>query len=68
MPLGAGSDIVYVSTGEDVLMEPRGISIMHFDNYTLGRRAARLLMGVVDRGKEDAARPENLIIPAAQQG
>ncbi|MDR1744544.1 MAG: hypothetical protein LBS30_02195, partial [Planctomycetota bacterium] len=68
MPLGTDSGIVYVSTGEDVLMEPNGVSIMHFDNYTLGRRAARLLMGVVDRGRDDAGRPENLIIPAAQQG
>ena len=65
--LEADAKIVYVSTGEDVLMEPDGMSVMHFDNYTLGRRAARLLMGVVDRGKE-GSRPENLIIPAAQKG
>lgn len=68
MPVNAGSNIVYVSTGEDVLMTPDGISVMHFDNYTLGRRAARLLLNLVDRGKEEATRPENLIIPAAQKG
>lgn len=62
------SRIAYVSTGEDVLMEPTGMSIMHFDNYTLGRRAARLLMGVVDRTGENPGKPENLIIPAAQRG
>ena len=67
IPLGAASAIVYVSTGEEVLMEPDGMSVMHFDNYTLGRRAARLLMNIVDRGKE-ASQAENLIIPAAQRG
>jgi hypothetical protein len=67
MPLGDASNLVYVSTGEDVLMAPEGISVMHFDNYTLGRRAARLLLNIVDRGK-DGSRPENLVIPAAQKG
>ncbi|MCD8352336.1 MAG: LacI family transcriptional regulator [Planctomycetaceae bacterium] len=67
MPLGTASNIVYVSTGEDVLMTPDGVAVMHFDNYTLGRRAARLLLNIVDRGKE-TTRPENLIIPAAQKG
>lgn len=66
-PLGAGSSIVYVSSGEEVLMTPEGMSVMHFDNYTLGRRAVRLLLNIVDRGK-DALSPENLIIPAAQRG
>ncbi len=67
IPLGTDAHIVYVSTGEDVLMEPNGMSVMHFDNYTLGRRSARLLLNIVDRGKE-GSRPENLIIPAAQKG
>lgn len=67
LTLGEASNIVYVSTGEDVIMMPEGLSVMHFDNYTLGRRSARLLLGIVDRGK-DGSRPENLIIPAAQKG
>lgn len=67
LPLGTASGIVYVSTGEEVVMLPEGMSVMHFDNYTLGRRSARLLLGLVDSGKE-ASRPENLIIPAAQRG
>lgn len=66
MPLGEASNIVYVSTGEDVVMTPEGMSVMQFDNYTLGRRSARLLLGIVDRGK-DSLPPENLIIPAAQK-
>lgn len=65
IPLGEASNVVYVSAGEDVLMEPEGMSVMHFDNYTLGRRSARLLMGVVDKGK-NMPPPENVIIPAAQ--
>ncbi len=67
MPLGDASSLVYVSTGEDVLMSPEGLSVMHFDNYTLGRRSCRLLLNIVDNAKE-ATRPENLIIPAAQKG
>ena len=66
LPLGSASGIVYVSTGEDVIMTPEGMSVMHFDNYTLGRRSARLLLGIVDRGKDGTA-PESLIIPAAQK-
>ncbi len=68
LPLGSSSALVYVSTGEDVLMSPEGLSVMHFDNYTLGRRSCRLLLNIVDSGKEAASRPENLIIPAAQKG
>jgi LacI family transcriptional regulator len=67
LPLGENSAVVYVSTGEDVLMGSEGISVMHFDNYTLGRRACKLLLGIVDGGKE-SGRPENIIIPAAQKG
>ncbi len=66
LPLGDKSFIVYVSTGEDVLMAPEGVEIMHFDNYTLGRRSARLLLNIVDNGA--STQPENLIIPAAQKG
>ena len=68
LPLGEQSSIVYVSTGEDVILEPDGLSVMHFDNYTLGRRAARLLMSIVDKPKDTPHHPENLIIPAAQRG
>lgn len=68
LPLDSASNMVYVSSGEDVLMAPEGMSVMHFDNYTLGRRAARLLLGIVDRGKDEAVKPpENLILPAAQK-
>ncbi|MCC8107733.1 MAG: LacI family DNA-binding transcriptional regulator [Planctomycetes bacterium] len=67
LPIGSSANIVYVSTGEDILLAPDGIEVMHFDNYTLGRRAARLLLGIVDKGKE-AGQPENIIIPAAQKG
>ncbi|GEM_PF-2787454 len=66
LDLGKKSFIVYVSTGEDVLMAPEGIEIMHFDNYTLGRRSCRLLLNIVDNGL--ASQPENFIIPAAQKG
>lgn len=65
---GTMSSIVYVSAGEDVLMTPEGVSVMHFDNYTLGRRSARLLLNIVDNGKDVAVHPENLVIPAAQKG
>lgn len=68
LSLGESSQIIYVSTGEDVLMAPEGLSVMHFDNYTLGRRAARLLMNIVDAGKDAAKPPQNLILPAAQKG
>ena len=67
LPLGSSSSVVYVSTGEEVLMSSDGIWVMHFDNYTLGRRSARLLLHLVDNGRE-SAHPENLIIPAAQKG
>lgn len=67
LPLGKESAMVYVSSGEDVLMSPDGLSIMHFDNYTLGRRSARLLLSLVD-GAGAAAAPETIIIPAAQKG
>lgn len=67
LALGKNSAMVYVSSGEDVLMSPDGLSIMHFDNYTLGRRSARLLLNLVDGGR-DATTPENIIIPAAQKG
>ncbi len=66
-PMGERSSIVYVSTGEDVLMTPPGLTVMHFDNYTLGRRSARLLLNLIDRNKNSAT-PENVIIPAAQMG
>ncbi len=66
---GEKSGIVYISTGEDVFLEPEGLSVMHFDNYTLGRRAARLLMSLVDHPKPSAPPPpQTLIIPAAQRG
>lgn len=68
LPLGEKSSIIYVSAGEDVLMTPTGVSVMHFDNYTLGRRSARLLLTIVDNGKEASSHPENLVIPAAQKG
>ncbi len=69
LPPGEASNIVYVSTGEDVFLEPAGLSVMHFDNYTLGRRAARLLMSLVDSPKpSDPPPPQTLIIPAAQRG
>ena len=67
LPLEEASEIVYVATGEEVIMASTGISVMHFDSYTLGRRSARLLLNIVDSGK-DASPPENLIIPAAQKG
>lgn len=67
LPLGTASSIAYVSTGEDVLMIPEGMSVLHFDNYTLGRRAARLLLNIVDKGKDEPAPLENLILPAAQK-
>lgn len=68
LPLDGASSIVYVSTGEDVLMPPEGVTVMHFDNYTLGRRSARMLLNLVDGGKDTPAKPENQIIPAAQKG
>ena len=68
LPLGEASSIVYVSNGEDVLMPPEGVTVMHFDNYTLGRRSARLLLNLVDSPKDLTPRPQNLIIPAAQRG
>lgn len=68
LPLGDSSNIVYVSAGEDVLMAPEGMFVMHFDNYTLGRRSARMLLNIVDRGKDEKDKPaENLILPAAQK-
>jgi LacI family transcriptional regulator len=69
LPVDGRSHIVYVSTGEDVILDPAGLSVMHFDNYTLGRRAARLLMALVDRPKDEPAPlPSALTIPPAQRG
>ncbi len=70
LPPAEKSCVVYVSTGEDVLLASEGIEVMHFDNYTLGRRSAKLLLGIVDGGGKPPVqpRPENLIIPAAQKG
>ena len=66
---GEGSHIVYVSTGEDVIFNPAGLTVMHFDNYTLGRRAARLLMSVVDRPRDAPVPPPvSLTISPAQRG
>lgn len=65
MPLGVASSMVYVTMGEDLLMLPDGLSVMHFDNYTLGRRSARLLAKLVDNMKEPPL-PENILVPAAR--
>ncbi len=67
LPLGAQSHIAYVATGEDVLLDPAGLSIMHLDNYTLGRRAARLLTTIIDTPKSSPVPPPvALSIPPAQ--
>ncbi len=66
IPVGQGSKIVYVSNGEDVLLPPDGMSIMHFDNYTLGRRSAQLLLQMVD-GKIDVKQHQNVIIQATSE-
>ncbi len=68
LPMGQKSSIVYVSTGEEVLMSPSGLTVMHFDNYTLGRRSARLLLNLTDRGGKGPFPTESIIIPAAQKG
>ncbi len=68
LPMGDKSSVVYVSTGEDVLMCPPGLSVMHFDNYTLGRRSARLLLNITDRGGKGPYPVDNIVVPAAQQG
>ena len=68
LPLDETSSVVYVSNGEDVLMPPDGVQVMHFDNYTMGRRSARLLLNLVDSPKDAMPHPENVIIPAAQKG
>lgn len=65
MPLGQTSSMVYVTMGEDLLMLPDGLSVMHFDNYTLGRRSARLLANLVDNMKEPPL-PKNILVPAAR--
>lgn len=67
MPLGDGSNIVYVSTGEDIIMAPDGLTVMHYDNYTLGRRAVQVLLKIVDNSNA-AMSSENIVIPAAQMG
>lgn len=64
---GEASAIVYVSLGEDILMAPEGVTVMQFDNYSLGRRSARLLLRLVDSGKDEEIKPESLVIPAAQK-
>lgn len=63
---GRASNIVYVSTGEDLLLTPEGVSVMLFDYYTLGRRSARLLFRLVD-GDGVGGGTENLVIPAIQK-
>ncbi len=69
LPAGERSRIVYVSTGEDVILNPAGLTVMHFDNYTLGRRAARLLMSLVDKPKDAPVPPPACIsISPAQRG
>lgn len=59
--------LVYVSAGEEMLLVPNGLSVLYFDNYSLGRRAARLLLNVIDSGKTPP-KPESLVISAAQKG
>ena len=63
MPIGDKSRIVYVSNGEDILLPPPGLDLMHFDNYTLGRRSAQLLLQMVD-GTFNKAEATSLVIPA----
>ncbi len=64
--VGTGSRIIYVSNGEDVLLPPPGLDIINFDNYTLGRRSAQLLLQMVD-GKIDPGKPASVIIPATSE-
>ncbi|MDR0362154.1 MAG: LacI family transcriptional regulator [Planctomycetota bacterium] len=66
IPTGSGSRIVFVTTGEEVLMPPPGLSVVHFDNYSLGRRSAKLLMQLVDDGA-GAAGPHKVVIPATPE-
>lgn len=63
---GGDSQIVYVSNGEDILLPPNGLTIMHFDNYTLGRRSAQLILRMID-GKIDPGKHTNITISATSE-
>ena len=43
LALGRDADIVYVASGDDVVLPPRGMAVVRLDHYTVSRRAAQLL-------------------------
>lgn len=63
IPTGGDSRILFVTNGEEVLLPPPGLSVLQFDNYTLGRRSAQLLMQLVD-GNEPSPTRKKIVIPA----
>ncbi|MDR1612667.1 MAG: LacI family transcriptional regulator [Planctomycetota bacterium] len=66
IPTGNGSRIVFVTNGEEVLMPPPGLTVLQFDNYTLGRRSAQLLMQLVD-ADDSTATHKSIVIPATPE-
>lgn len=67
IPVGESSRLVYISNGEEVPLPPAGLAVMHFDNYTLGRRSAQLLLQMVDNGFAPGAEAKSIVISATPE-